>query len=69
VPSDLLNVPEAAEYLHLQPATLRDWILRRRLPVVKLGRRIFFKRQDLEALIESSTIPAHEERTVKKLAG
>ena len=56
--SELLNIAEAAELLRLKPSTLRAWVLRRRIPFVKLGRRIMFRRSDLDALITDSLIPA-----------
>jgi excisionase family DNA binding protein len=56
--SDLLSVEESAAFVKLKPSTLRDWILRRRIPFVKLGRRVFLRRQDLESLIERSVVPA-----------
>jgi excisionase family DNA binding protein len=60
--SDLLSVDESAAFLKLKTSTLRDWILTRRIPFVKLGRRVFLRRQDLESLIERSVIPASREK-------
>ena len=45
----LLTVLEAAGILRLKPSTLRAWILKRRVPFVKLGSRVFLRRSDLEA--------------------
>lgn len=56
--SGLLTVDEAAQLLRLKPSTIRDWLLRRRITYVKLGRRVFLRRADLEALISSSVVPA-----------
>jgi excisionase family DNA binding protein len=56
--SSLLTVEEAARLIHLKPSTVRDWILKRRIPFVKLGRRVFIRRSDVEALIENSVVPA-----------
>ena len=53
-----LTVAEAAEFLRLRPSTVRDWILRRKIPHVKLGGRVFVRRVDLESLISSSLVPA-----------
>jgi excisionase family DNA binding protein len=49
----LLNVQEAAQLLSLSPNTIRQWIWQRRLPVVKLGRSVRLRREDLETLINS----------------
>jgi excisionase family DNA binding protein len=57
--SDLLTVKEAAGFLRLQVSTIRAWVLHRRLPFVKLGgKRVFFRRADLEALVTASLVPA-----------
>jgi excisionase family DNA binding protein len=56
-PSDLLTVREAAQFLRLQPSTLRAWILQRKISFVKLGRRaVRFRRADLEALIAGAVV-------------
>jgi excisionase family DNA binding protein len=54
----LLSVTEAAELCHLKASTIRRWILNRRLPFVKLGRRVLLRRNDIEALIERNVVPA-----------
>ena len=54
---ELLTLPEAAERLRLKPSTLRAWILKRRIPYVKLGSRVFIRRSDIEALITRSIVP------------
>jgi excisionase family DNA binding protein len=59
-PSDLLTLAEAASRLRLKVSTLRDWILKRRLSYVKVGRLVRIRRSDLEALIEMSLVPARE---------
>jgi excisionase family DNA binding protein len=55
--SDLMTVQEGSEFLRLKPSTLRSWILKRRIPYVKLG-RVFFRRSDLEKLIAESVVEA-----------
>lgn len=47
----LLKIPEAAQRLALSPATLRAWIATGRLPVVRLGRAVRVKADDVDALI------------------
>lgn len=60
-PSDLLNVREAASMLRLQVSTIRAWVLQRRIPFVKLGgKRVFFRRADLEELVTASVVPAKQ---------
>ncbi len=56
----LLDVTETAELCHLKVSTIRRWVLGRRLPYVKLGRRVLFRRSDIETLIERNVVPARE---------
>jgi len=56
--SDLLTVTEAAMFLRLKTSTIRAWILRRKVNYIKLGGRVFVRRSDLEALVETSVVPA-----------
>jgi excisionase family DNA binding protein len=58
--SRLLDVEESATFCHVKQTTIRAWILKRRVPHVKLGRRVFLRRTDLEALIERSLVPARD---------
>jgi excisionase family DNA binding protein len=67
MPSDLVNVMEAAELLRLKPSTLRAWVLQRRIPFVRLGRRVLFRRSDLETLIGKSVIPARSKNAMEAL--
>jgi len=52
----LMDVREAAEMLRLKESTVRSWILKRRIPYVKLGRRVFVRRSDAQTAIDSSVI-------------
>lgn len=56
--SQLLTLCEAAVLLRLKVSTLRAWILKRRIPHVKLGSRVFLRRSDIKALISRSIVPA-----------
>jgi excisionase family DNA binding protein len=57
---ELLTATEATEVLPLKPATIRAWILYRRIPYVKLGRRVFLRRKDLEKVLVDNLVPARE---------
>ncbi len=48
----LLKAKEAAQLLNLSENTIRQWIWQRRLPVVRIGRAVRLRREDLEKLIE-----------------
>ena len=43
----LLSAQEAAQYLNLSLHTLRTWVCERRIPFIKLGRRVLFRQEDL----------------------
>jgi excisionase family DNA binding protein len=49
---ELLRAKEAAQFLNVSENTVRMWIWQRRLPVVRLGRAVRLRRQDLEEVIE-----------------
>ena len=60
--SELVTIKEAALMLRLQVSTIRAWVLHRRVPFVKLGgKRVFFRRSDLEALVTASVVPARQQ--------
>jgi excisionase family DNA binding protein len=56
--SELLTLSEAASALRLKVSTLRAWVLRRKLPYLKIGRLVRVRRTDLDALITASVVPA-----------
>jgi len=49
---DLLNIPEAAGILRLSKFTVRLFIARGELPIVRLGRRILIHQEDLRKFVE-----------------
>jgi len=60
--SKLLSVKQASELLALKPATIRAWLLRRKLPRVNCGRAVRIPVEAITQFIERNTIPAKEER-------
>jgi excisionase family DNA binding protein len=50
----LLTLREAAEVLHLNPRTVRDYVRRRELQGRIIGRRWRFRRADLDAFFENA---------------
>ena len=63
----LLRVEEAAEYLNVKPSTVRAWLLRRKLPFVRVGNRaVRIPREALEALISENFVPAREARNASR---
>lgn len=56
--SELLTRSEAAAYLRLSPGTLANWMStqRQRIPCVKLGGKVFYRRADLFKWIEQHAV-------------
>ncbi len=57
---DLLTISEAGTLLRLKDSTVRSWILKRRIPFIKLGGRVFLRIQDCLELVEASRVPAKQ---------
>jgi len=57
---ELLTIPETAALLRLRPSTLRAWILRRKLPYLKIGRLVRIRRADVEQFLQRSIVAAKE---------
>ena len=57
---DLLSTLEAAEYVGARPHTLEIWRAsgRYRIPFVKVGRLVKYRRADLDAWLASRTVNA-----------
>lgn len=49
-----ISLDEAAEYLSVKPATIRDWIRKNKnLPAHKVGKQWKFRRSELDSWIKS----------------
>ena len=59
---NLLTVAEVAEALNIKIATVRAWLLLRKLPRVDCGRAVRIPAEAVAQFIERNTIPAREER-------
>jgi excisionase family DNA binding protein len=57
---ELLNLKEGAKELKLSIHTLRAWIYQKRIPFVRLGRRVLLRRQDLEDFVNKNLIEPKE---------
>jgi len=49
----LISVEDAARYLGVQKSTIYSWVWRRKIPSVKMGRRLLFDQEDLDRMIEA----------------
>jgi len=52
--SDLMTAPEAAIYLRISLGTLRHWVCRRKIPFVRIGRTVRFRKAHLDRLISEN---------------
>ena len=52
-----LTIKQAADISGLGPSTIRLYIRKRKLAALKVGSRVLIKRTDLEAFLESNSIP------------
>ena len=48
LPEPLLDVPKLVEWLGIKENTIRKWVCYGRIPYLKCGRRVLFRRQDIE---------------------
>lgn len=54
----LLDVDAAAVLLGCTPRNIRELVARQRIPVVRIGRLVRFRRADLEAFVDACRRPA-----------
>lgn len=58
---ELLRVDEAAALLNVKPATVRAWIMRRRISFVRLSARaVRLRRADVEKIISQGFVGAKQ---------
>lgn len=58
----LLTVQELARRLRVPVGTIRHWLLMRYIPHVKLGRRVYFDAQAVDAWIQRRAHPGRPAR-------
>ena len=64
----LMTVEEAASYLRLAPWTLRHWVCQKKIPFVRLGRTVRFRRKDMERFVSQNVHGKSEDRQSPELA-
>jgi excisionase family DNA binding protein len=57
----LVDYEEAAIMLGLNPYTLRRYVCARKLPFLKIGKRVFFDPDDLRQWVEAHRVPPNGE--------
>jgi len=51
----LLDTKEAAEYLGISRNTLYEWVIQNKVPFIKVGRLVKFRKEDLEEWLKKRT--------------
>ena len=57
---DLLSLKEGARELNISIHTLRAWIYQKRVPFVRLGRRVLLRKGDIEEFVNRNVVEARE---------
>ena len=52
----LLNVQEAASYLHISISTLYRWVHQKKIKHAKIGSRVLFSTDDLKEFVNNNTV-------------
>lgn len=53
---ELMSRADVMEYLKISHQTLHKLMKRRSFPFIKLDRRVLFRKQDIDAFLESKTV-------------
>ena len=56
-----MNTEEFAAAVGLKPSTVRQWIWRRKVEYVRIGRSIRFRPETVAKIIREGTVPARAE--------
>jgi excisionase family DNA binding protein len=56
----LLRIPDAARVLGIKQKTLRDWVWRRKITFIKVGKGVAFRPSDLRDFIEKNVVRRSE---------
>jgi len=55
--NQLLTAEQTAALLNLKPSTIRKWIFQRRIPVVKIGKAVRIRPEDIHVMLEKGYRP------------
>jgi excisionase family DNA binding protein len=57
----MLTVSEAAKRMGVQESTVRAWVMRRRIPHLKIGRSVRIEEKEVDRLLAQCRVPAKKE--------
>lgn len=60
----MLRIPQAVEYMGgaVTASTLRQWVWKRKIETIRLGKTVCIPQDALDKLVERGTVPALEQR-------
>ncbi|MBK7095346.1 MAG: helix-turn-helix domain-containing protein [Saprospiraceae bacterium] len=58
------TIEETAELFHVTNSTIYKWVHNNKIPHVKVGRRLLFPENDIDAFINQFRIPAYDENVI-----
>ena len=58
------TIEETAKLFHVSRSTIYKWVFSNKLPHFKVGRRLLFPENDIEALINHNRIASYEENVI-----
>ncbi len=53
----LMTIEEVSEFLDIPVSTVRDYIWRKLIPYVKVGRHIRFRHEEIQSWLEDCSVP------------
>lgn len=55
---EIMNASEVAKYLGLEEKTIRNWTSSKKIPVIKLGGTVRYRKTDIDKFLEQNTVAA-----------
>lgn len=60
-PAPLITIDELSDWIRMKPSTIRKWVFQKRIPFVKLGAAVRFRKNDIETWLKFHNYgPGHE---------
>ena len=60
---ELLNFKETCDFLGIHPSTLNKWKSQNKIPYKRLGKRVFFNRQEILESLQNSNYQKYKQIT------
>lgn len=63
--TSLLTVPELSDYLKIKRSTIYNWVMKQKIPFVKLGSCVRFRPREIEVWLAKQAYPKKRERRIE----